>query len=172
MLRALAQAERAPVEREPALRAGRGDEQLHQVRQHGPGAGAAVLGEVRNVPPAQDRQALQRRETLHRGHRRRPVVSAGRQEHHPGRVVPGLGQGESAFRAEHLVGYLGQDPGSVAGVRVAALGAPVIQVPQDGQCLRHDLVAPAAWEVSNEADAAGVVLKAAVVESLASRRSS
>jgi hypothetical protein len=48
----------------------------------------------------------------------------------------------------------------------------VIQVPQDGQCLRHDLVAAAAREVSDEADATGVVLKAAVVESLASRRSS
>ena len=78
MLRALAQAERAPVEREPALGAGRGDEQLRQVRQHGPGTRAAVLGEVRNVPPAQDRQALERRDTLHRGHRRRPVVGAGR----------------------------------------------------------------------------------------------
>ena len=98
--------------------------------------------------------------------------------------------------AEHraaLVGYLPAGfpsvPGAIgAAIAMAEAGAdiveiglpysdplmdgPVIQVPQNGQCLGHDLVAAAAGEVSDEADAAGVVLVAAVVQSLASRRSS
>ncbi len=172
VLGTLAQAERPPVEGRPAVAAGRGHEQVRQVRQHGARAAAALLRVVRDVAPAQDGQALGPRDLLHRGHHRGPLPRPGGQERHPGRVAARLRQPEAAGLAEQLVGDLGQDAGPVAGIRVAPLRAAVIQVPQHGERLGDDLVAAASGQVRDEADAAGVVLVAAVVESLASRRSS
>ncbi len=166
VLRPLAQAERPPVEGHPAAAGQRCDEQLGQMRQHGARARTAVRGVVRNVAPAQHGQALERGDPLDRGHRGGPAGSVAGQEHHPGRVAARIRQPESAGVAEHLVGDLGQDPGPIAGFRVAALRSPVIQVPQHGEGLGHDLVAAATGQVRHEADAAGVVLVTAVVETL------
>ena len=61
---------------------------------------------------------------------------------------------------------LDQDPGAVAGVGFAAAGAPVVEVDQGRQAVAHDLVRLPPFQVDEEADAAGVVLVAGVVEAL------
>src|SRR5262249_46650492 len=68
--------------------------------------------------------------------------------------------------AEQGVRHLGEDAGPVPGAGVAALGAAVVEVPQHGERLRHGVLGPAPGQVGDEADAAGVVLELAVVESL------
>ena len=120
----------------------------------------------RHQAPAQNGQAFQSGDPLHLGHGRGTLGRPGGQERHPGRVAAGLGQAEPADRTEHLVRDLGQDAGPVAGIRVGALGAPVIQVPQHGERLRHGLMGAAAGQVGDEPDATGVVLVPAVVQPL------
>jgi hypothetical protein len=168
----LAQAEGPPVEGQAALATARGDEQVGQVRQHVARAGTAVGQVVGHVAPAQDRQAFQRGDPLGRGHGRGALRRVTRQEHHPGRVAAGLRQAERAFGAKQLIRDLRQDAGPVAGVGIAALGAAVIQVPQYGQRLGHDLVTAASGQVRDKAHATGVVLVAAVVKPLGCGESS
>ena len=68
--------------------------------------------------------------------------------------------------AQERIGHLNDQPGPVAGQRVAPAGAAMRQVLQDGQALLHDGVRLDAVEVGDEADAAGVVLEAWVIEPL------
>src|SRR5262249_14977793 len=71
---------------------------------------------------------------------------------------------------EELVRRLDEDAGAVAGVLLAAAGAAVLQVVEDGQGPAHDGVRPAPLQVDDEADAAGVVLVGRVVEPLPAGR--
>src|SRR5207245_10187587 len=64
---------------------------------------------------------------------------------------------------------LEQEAGAVASVRLAAALAPVEQVAEDLQRLADDRVRLLACDVDDEADAAGVVLVARVVEALGGR---
>ncbi len=68
----------------------------------------------------------------------RPV---GGQKGQAGRVGAGPGSAKPADRAEERVGHLGQDPGAVAGPRVAALRAAVFQVAQHCAGPGHHVVA-------------------------------
>ena len=72
--------------------------------------------------------------------------------------------------AKKRVRHLQEDAGAVAGVLLAAAGAAVLEVQQDLDRLLDDLVRLAALEVDDEADAAGVVLVARIVEALFPRR--
>ena len=99
----------------------------------------------------------------------RPDVRPGvlRQEALPDRVAPGLGQGDPEPRAdpqEEGVGELGQDPRPVAGLLLRAPGAAVVEVQEDLDAQADDLVGLDVVEVGDEADAAGVVLEAGIVE--------
>ncbi len=86
-----------------------------------------------------------------------PGLAAARQEHHADAIIPRLRQVETGARLpEEGVGDLHQDPGAVAGQRVRADGAPVIQVDEDLQALLYDLVAFAVLDIHDESDAAGV----------------
>jgi hypothetical protein len=136
----LTQAVRATIQGQAAFTIGR-NENLPQRRQHVPRSASAVLGVVRDVPPAESGQALLSGELLdhHGGVPGRLVVSG--QEHHPGRIAARGGQLEAARRAEERVRDLGQDAGAVTRVRVAALGAAVLQVAQHGQGLGYRVVA-------------------------------
>ena len=66
--------------------------------------------------------------------------------------------------AQEPVRHLNQDAGAVAGVRLAAARAAVQQVDEDLQPLLDDAVRAAALDVDDEADAAGVVLVARIVQ--------
>ena len=72
----------------------------------------------------------------------------------------------SALAGEELVGDLNQDAGAIAGAGIAAAGAPVRQVDQNLNAFQNDVVRLLALEVRNEADSAGIVLLARVVQAL------
>jgi hypothetical protein len=115
--------------------------------------------------PAEDGQALVHGQPGDLRLRRRGLGGVAGQEDEPGGVAAGGGQAERAGGAEQGVGDLGQDASPITGVRVAALGAAMVQVPQHGEGLGDGLVGAAAREVGHEAHATGVVLKLAVVQS-------
>ena len=100
---------------------------------------------------------------------RRGLRGIARQEHEPGAVVAGGGEGDAeaaALAGEERVGHLDHDARAVARVRLAAAGAAVEQVLQHGERLAHDGVRLSALDVDDEADAAGVVLVSGIVEAL------
>ena len=65
------------------------------------------------------------------------------------------------------MGELREEARSVPGLLLRAPGAPVIQVQEDLDPLAHDLVGLDVLQVGDEADAAGVVLEARIVEVVA-----
>ena len=67
--------------------------------------------------------------------------------------------------------HLHEDAGAVAGVLLAAAGAAVLQVDEDLQRLADDVVRLAVLEIDDEADAAGIVLVARIVQTLLVRQS-
>ncbi len=119
---------------------------------HGAGARPGQGAVDRHVAPAEDGQALfggdllDHADTRSRAPRRR---SAGRRCRR--RSAPASGSAKSTTARKKRVGDLRQDPGSVAGVRLATLGPPVIEIAQRGQRLRHDVVAPASGDVGDHA---------------------
>ncbi len=70
------------------------------------------------------------------------------------------------FLAIETVRNLDQDARAVAHQRIGADGAPVVEVLENLQALLDDLVAFLALDVSDEADAAGVVFVLRVVQTL------
>ncbi len=72
------------------------------------------------------------------------ILTAAREEDHPGRVSARLRQRKAADGAKESVRDLGQDAGPVPGIGVAALRAPVLEVAQDGERAGHDAVTAAA----------------------------
>src|SRR5207245_4156013 len=96
-----------------------------------------------------------------------------RQEHEPAAVLPRRRQGDPqaiALAPQELVRHLEQDAGAIAGIRLAAARAPVQEVDENLERLAHNRVRPPALDVDHEADAAGVVLAARVVQPLGGRR--
>ena len=101
-------------------------------------------------------------------HCRRGVRLDG-QEHHADAVLAGGRQGEAelgALAGEELVRNLDEDAGAVAGFRVAAAGAAVGQVDENLDALDDDVVGFLALDAGDEANSAGIVLMARVVQSL------
>ena len=84
-----------------------------------------------------------------------------------GSAMPSL----SHSLAEKRVRHLHEDAGAVAGVLLAAAGAAVLQVEQDLERLADDVVRLAVLQVDDEADAAGIVLVARIVQTLLVRQS-
>ena len=64
---------------------------------------------------------------------------------------------------------LDEDAGAIAGFGIAAAGAAVGEVDQDLDAFDDDVVGFLALDVGDEADTAGVVLEARVVETLGGR---
>ena len=99
----------------------------------------------------------------------RRCVRLHRQERHADAVLAGGRQGEAelgALAREELVRDLDQHAGAVAGFRIAAAGAAVGQVDEDLNALDDDVVRFLAFDVGNEADTAGVVFLARIVQPL------
>jgi hypothetical protein len=89
---------------------------------------------------------------------------------HAHAVVTRLGQGRDAGRRTDLgeegVRHLDQDAGAVAGVGLAAAGAAVVQVHQDGERLLDDVMRTLALHLADESDATGIVLELRIVKTL------
>ena len=89
------------------------------------------------------------------------LAGALRQENEPGAVRPGGRKGDAERRrhlAQKTVGHLNQDARAVAGVHIAPARATVLQVLEDPQPLRHDVVRGAPLDMDDEPDAARVML--------------
>ena len=80
--------------------------------------------------------------------------------------MAGLREVGWAVLGEEPVGELEQDARAVASVDLAAAGASVVEVHQDGEGLLDDIMRTLALHLANEADAAGVMLKLGVVKTL------
>ena len=88
----------------------------------------------------------------------------------PTAVLAGLGQREAELlrlAREELVRDLHQDAGAVAGARIGADRAAMLEIEQDGQRILDDLVRLAALDVGDEADAAGILVERGIVEAAA-----
>ena len=88
-------------------------------------------------------------------------------------VVAGLGQRDAQRRghlAQEFMRDLHEDARAVAGERVGADGAAMGQIFEDLQTVLDDLAARPAFQIGDEADAAGIVLVLRIVESLRRRR--
>ena len=81
----------------------------------------------------------------------------------------GVGRSKSTTSRRNASGTWMQDARAVAGVRLGAGGAAVVEVAQGGERLLDDVVAGHAGQGRHEGDATGVVLVAGVVEPLAAR---
>ncbi len=71
---------------------------------------------------------------------------------------------------EETIRRLDQEAGAVAGVRLAAAGAAVLQVDQDLQAARDDRMGSPTRYVDDEPDATGIVFERRVVQSLSLQR--
>lgn len=67
---------------------------------------------------------------------------------------------------KEAMGQLKEDAGAVPRVDFTATGSAVVQIHQDGEGLLDDIVRTFALHLANKADAAGVMLKLGVVETL------
>ena len=128
-------------------------------------AGARAAGGVvdRDVAPAEDGQPLVGGELGDPREATRPFCGIDGQEGEAGGVAARLGQAEPGDLPEERVGKLGQDAGTVAGVRVRARRAAVLQVAQDAQGTGHHVVAAPGAQVGDKANATGVMFETAVV---------
>ncbi len=172
-LGALAQHERLAVQLDagassPRLRPGGapGDEQLAEGGHGGAGAVAEQVGGDRDLAPSEDREVLLCGDGLDLLRGGGLCGAVGGEEGDADGVRAGLGELESGDLAQEGVRHLGQDSRAVAGVRLGAGGATVLEVPQNGQGLLNEGVGGLAGEVRHESDAAGVLLVARVVHAL------
>ena len=100
-----------------------------------------------------------------------PVVVM-RQEQHADGVMARRRKGEAklgCLLGEEFVRGLHQDAGAVAGARVGADGAAMLEIEKDRQRVLDDLVRFAPLDVGNEADAAGILLLRRIEEPKALR---
>ena len=143
------------------------DEQLAEGRHGVAGQGTQRRLVGGNVAPAEQVQSLGLDDLLHGRARGGGVLGRLRQEGDSGGIAAGLGQIEPlvvADRAQELVRHLKQDARAVAGVRLGALGAAVLEVQQRGDGLVHDVAAAATVHVHDHGHTTRVVLVCGVVQ--------
>ena len=133
------------------------DDRLAQAhgRRHG------QRGIHRHIAPAQQHLAFGGNgafQLLHAGLARGLLFG---QKNHAHAVFAGRGQLHALaghFGAVEGIGDLNQQPGTIAHQRVGPHSAPVVQVLQNLQALRHDGVGSTAFQVGDKTDTAGIVL--------------
>ena len=128
----------------------------------------------RHRPPAQHGLPFLAHHALESSLADLPAAFVGRQEDQADAILAGRGQRDAelaALLAEKRVRHLHENAGAVAGVLLAAAGAAVLQVNEDLQRIADDVVRLAVLEIDDEADAAGIVLVARIVQALLVRES-
>ena len=122
---------------------------------------------VGTVAPAQQHLALARDVLAEDVDHDLPPFRIARHEHEADRVMAGLGQRDAelgGLPGEERVRDLHQDAGAVAGARIGADRAAMLEIEQDRQRVLDDLVRLAVLDVGDEADAAGVRVVDRIVE--------
>ena len=145
---------------------GRGaDDELADARRVDVGARADVAVVDRDVPPGEDALALGLdgvdQELLELG----PARVVLREEADADAVLPGRRQVVADERPDEPVRHLQQDPGAVAGLRVGAGGAAVLEVGERASArARPSRASGTPFRRATKRDAAGVVLEGRVVQ--------
>ena len=98
------------------------------------------------------------------------IAGVARQEHEARTIRPRRRQRERDDLAQKRVRRLHEDARAVARVGLAAAGPAMLEIDEDLQRLAHDVVRALSLHVDDEADAAGVVLGARIVQTLGSGR--
>ena len=160
---ALAQTEGHPLQPHAGLARDPGDEQLGQPGQHLAGALPAGGGVDGHLAPAEDGQPLVGGEAGDLGEDTGPFRIFDWQESQADRVAASFGEREAGDCAEESVRDLREDARAVAGVRVSARRAAVLEVAQDPQGAGHHVVAAFGREVRDETHTTGVMFEPAVV---------
>ncbi len=170
VLGALAQDVGEALQRHPDHRSvGRPDEELAERRHHADRGGAERRGVGGHVAPAQDGEALLGGDLLDATAGLGDLVLVAGKEGRADGVRVRLRQLEAGLAAhltEEQVRDTQQDPCAVAGVRLGAGGAAVLEVAQRRDRLGHDVVAGLAGQGGHEGDSTGIVLVETVVEAL------
>ena len=158
-LHPLARAVETPLELVGTVPRGTLHQDLLDPRAPPPSPGPQHLLLDRHLAPAAGGEALRGEGLAHHGPRPRGAAPIEGKEQHAHSEVSGGQVGP-----EHRPGNLGDDPGPVAGAAVGVDSAPVVHPGQgqEGQG-QHARLLPAR-EVGQEADPAGIVLEARVVE--------
>ena len=142
-------------------------------RLRGLGAVANQPVVVRHLAPAEERLTLlvdDAREEL--SDQRRDLARSRGRKTSPAPYTPAGGQRERHHLAQKRVGHLHEDARAVARVGFASAGAAVLEVDEHLHRLADNGVGAMALHVHHEANAAGVVLGARVVQTLSRRADS
>ena len=148
------------------------DENLLHDRLDRPHAFAESRIVDRHVAPAEHGQTFGRDDVFDDLPHLPARLGGARHEELTDRVVARLGEGEAelcALRREKLMGDLRQNSAAVAKRRIGADSAAMVEIDQDLQPLFEDVVRLEVPHVGHEADAAGIVLIARVVEAFGAR---
>ena len=149
-----------------------GDEHLADVRLLLPRRPAQARPVGRHVAPAEQRLPLLCDHLRDDAVNPQPQVVVGGQEAHADAVFAGAGKLDPRLARQDLqrrVRDLDQHAGAVAGVRVAAQGAAVVEAGQHLQGVVEQAARSAAVHVDDKADPARIVLVRGVVQTLTGR---
>src|SRR5690606_11186510 len=128
--------------------------------------GAQVLAVRRHLPPAKELLPFCADCVFKYLHAPAAFLFDLGEEHHAHAIFTLLGQTDTmgfGLMFEKCVGDLNENPGGVAGLRVAPAGASMFEVEKDFEALFYDLVRLLSVNVGYEADATCVMLKCGIV---------
>jgi hypothetical protein len=165
----LAQSERLAVERDAPHRHSRPivdrarEEQLLEERHRLPCEGAEPLRAHRHLAPAENGQPFRRGEGLDSSLGGRALGAVDREEGHADDVAADLGEGEVDDRAQERIRNLGDDAGAVAGARIRADRATVLEVAERAEGGVDDVVPRGAAKGRDHGEATGIPFAPRVV---------
>ena len=148
----------------PAAPAGSVTKQCQKLGITARAVGPIIESSIGTLSPADDPEPLLLGEVLDDAARLVGRAVIGREEREANAVRARGRQRERRHAAKERVGHLDEDAGAVAGVDLGARCAAVVEVAERAEGRVDDVVALGAGDVNDEADAAGVVLEARVVE--------
>src|SRR6266536_3660535 len=140
------------------------DDELNEVGHHRPRGAAAKRWLMRDLAPAENGEVLVGGEPFNGFNGDGALGCRPGEEGRPNGVCARFRQGKRRDLTEETIRDLGHDARAVAGVGLASLRTPVLQVAQDRQSPGYGVVTAAAGKVSYEPNAAGVVFVAAVIQ--------
>ena len=139
---------------------------LHDVGHALPGVVAQYLRVDRHISPAQKRKAALLQDDLKHFPGEVPLQRVLGKEEHAHAVVPLISQGNADLRGclgKKRVGNLRQDSHSVTNLSSSVFACAVFQFFYDRKGVIQDLVLLDAVDTDNSSDAAGIVLKTALI---------
>ena len=164
MLDAFAQDEELAIEVDAGSAAGIGHEAVPEAGHDGARGRPDHRVVDRHAAPADDAQALPRRNVVDDPAHLVGAGGVGRKEREADAVGASGRQLEVGHLAQEGVGDLDEDAGAVAGVDLGAGCASMVEVAEGAERGIDDVPALRARYVNNKSDAAGIVLEAGVIQ--------